>query len=233
MRLPDSLQDLADSEAVRFLRRPKSILRIFAGVFSLVIFSSLLTDGYQNKPESPQLHCILNSNNMACSLAVGAGFLAFLSSLAFLALDAHESHITRTRFKTAFQLLDFIVAILWAGVWFVAFCFLASQWHRSRAKHFLLGSNSAKASITFAFFSVPVWIFQAYLAFQDLREESPVPYKRSLDEGGVVLNTLSPPTASSVNIPTTGPNNLIYTSSALSPYLSTPKVPRLAMMLDS
>lgn len=47
---------------------------------------------------------------MACSFAVGAGFLSFLSCLVFLAIDAHESRIVGTRFKTAFQLLDFILA---------------------------------------------------------------------------------------------------------------------------
>ncbi|CAO2632954.1 Syngr4 [Lemmus lemmus] len=234
MHLPESLQDLADSETVRFLRKPKSISRVCGGVFSLVIFSSLLTDGYQNRTESPQLHCVLNSNHVACTFAVGAGFLSFLSSLVFLALDARERRISGTRFKTAFQLLDLILAVIWAGVWFVAFCFLASQWQHSESKHFLLGNSSAKAAIVFAFFSVPVWIFQAYLAFQDLRDEAPVPYKRSLDEGAVVLNTLSPSsTASPTNPSTTGPNNVNYTSSALSPYLTTPKAPRLAMMPDS
>ncbi|NP_001020815.1 synaptogyrin-4 isoform X1 [Rattus norvegicus] len=234
MHLPESLQDLADSETVRFLRRPKSVSRIFGGVFSLVIFSSLLTDGYQNRTESPQLRCVLNSNHMACSFAVGAGFLSFLSCLVFLAVDAHESRMVGTRFKTAFQLLDFILAVLWAGVWFVAFCFLASQWQHSKSKHFLLGSSSAKAAIAFSFFSVPVWILQAYLAFQDLREEAPVPYKRSLEEGSVVLNTLSPSSTTSPANPTvTGPNSLSYSSSALSPYMTAPKAPRLAMMPDS
>ncbi|XP_031514949.1 synaptogyrin-4 isoform X3 [Papio anubis] len=110
MHIPESLQDLASSEAVQLLRRPKTITRVFEGVFSLIIFSSLLTDGYQNKMESPQLHCILNSNNVACSFAVVASFLAFLSCLAFLVLDTQETHIADTRFKTAFQLLDLILA---------------------------------------------------------------------------------------------------------------------------
>nr|XP_040135685.1 synaptogyrin-4 isoform X1 [Ictidomys tridecemlineatus] len=233
MHLPESLQDLADSEAVHFLRKPKSIARILEGIFSLIVFSSLLTDGYQNKTESPQLHCVLNSNSVACSFAVGAGFTAFLSCLTFLALDAQESRIASTRFRTAFQLLDFILDVLWAGIWFVGFCFLANQWQHSQPKEFLLGSSSAKAAIAFSFFSIPVWIFQAYLAIQDLRNDVPVPYKRSLDEGGVVLTTLSPPSAASpVNMPT-GPNSLGYSSSALSPYLTTPKAPRLAMMPDN
>lgn len=77
-------------------------------------------------------------------------------------------------------------------------------------------------------------VFQAYLALQDLRHDAPVPYKRSVDEGGVVLTTLSPPSATSpINTPTTGPNTLSYASSALSPYLTSAKVPRLAMMPDN
>lgn len=79
-------------------------------MFSLIIFSSLLTDGHQNNTESSRLHCVLNSNSTACGLAVGAGLLAFLTCLAFLALDTHESRIGSSRFKTAFQLLDFILA---------------------------------------------------------------------------------------------------------------------------
>nr|XP_045366594.1 synaptogyrin-4 [Camelus bactrianus] len=234
MHIPESLQDLADSEAVQFLKRLKTITRIFAGVFSLIVFSSLLTDGYQNKTESSQLHCVLNSNNTACSFAVGAGLLAFLSCLAFLALDAHESCIANTRFKTAFQLLDFILAILWAGIWFVGFCFLANQWQHSQPRQFLLGSSSAKAAITFTFFSVLVWVFQAYLALQDLQNDALVPYKRSLDERSVVLTSLSPPSAASpVSTPPTGPHGLSYANSALPPYLTTPKAPRLAMMPDN
>ncbi|XP_037372784.1 synaptogyrin-4 isoform X2 [Talpa occidentalis] len=233
MHIPESLQDLADSEAVRFLKRPKTIARIFAGVFSLVVFSSLLTDGYQNKADSSKLHCVLNSHTPACSFAVGAGLLAFLTSLLFLLLDAQEARIANTRFKTAFQLLDFILAVLWTGIWFVGFCFMANQWQHSPPKEFLLGSSSARAAIAFAFFSILVWIFQAYLAFQDLRNDTPVPYKRSLDEGGVVLTTISPPSAASpINTPASGANSLSYSSSALSPYLTTPKVPRLAMMSD-
>ncbi|EHB05508.1 Synaptogyrin-4 [Heterocephalus glaber] len=234
MRLPKSLQDLASSETVRFLRRPKSITRILSGVFALVVFSSLLTDGYQNTTESPQLHCVLHSNHTACSLAVGAGILTFLSCLVFLALDAHRAHVVNTHLKVVLRLLDIILAVLWAVIWFMGFCFLVNQWHHSSPKEFLMGSASAKAAITFAFFSIFVWIFQAYLAFQDLWSDVAVPYKRCLDESGVVLTTLSPlSTSSSVNMPTSGPTSQTYSSSALSPYTTTLKAPCLAMMPDS
>ncbi|XP_005413013.1 PREDICTED: synaptogyrin-4 isoform X1 [Chinchilla lanigera] len=234
MRFPSSLQNMASSEVVHFLRKPKSITRILAGVFSLVIFSSLLTDGYQNQTNSSQLRCVLNGNNTACSFAVVAGVLAFLSCLVFLALDARETHMVSPHFKMAFRLLDIILAVAWAVIWFMGFCFLANQWHHSSPRELLVGRASAKAAVTFAFLSIFVWISQAYLAFQDLRSDIPVPYKRSLDESGVVLTTLSPlSTSSSVNLAASAPSSSTYTSSALSPGATTLKGPRLAMMPDS
>lgn len=35
---------------------------------------------------------------------------------------------------------------------------LANQWRHSPPKEFLLGSSSAKAAITFAFFSIIAWV---------------------------------------------------------------------------
>lgn len=40
----------------------------------------------------------------------------------------------------------------------MGFCFLANQWQHSSPKGFLLGRSSAKAAITFAFFSILIWV---------------------------------------------------------------------------
>ncbi|XP_074075926.1 synaptogyrin-4 [Macrotis lagotis] len=227
MYMPETLHDLADSEVIQFVKKPKTISRIFAGVFSLIVFSSLLTDGYQNLTSSSQLHCVLNDNGVACSFAVVTGLLSFLGCLIFLTLDTLAPRITSTRLKTTVLLLDFSLSVIWVGVWFVGFCFLANQWQRSPPHHYLLGSNSAKAAIAFSFFSIPVWMALAYLALQDLRSDQPIPYKRSLDEGGVALTTLSSGTT------TMGPNSLGYPGSIPPPYPTTPKAVRLAMMNDN
>ncbi|XP_043854306.1 synaptogyrin-4 [Dromiciops gliroides] len=228
MYVPESLHDLADSEVVQFVKKPKTISRIFAGVFSLIVFATLLTDGYQNLPSSSQLHCVLNDNGVACSFAVVTGLLAFLGCLLFLTLDSQAARITSTRLKTTVLLLDFSLSVIWVGVWFVGFCFLANQWQRSPPHHYLLGNSSAKAAIAFSFFSIPVWMALAYLALQDLRSDPPVPYKRSLDEGGVALTTLSSGTTTNM-----GPNSLGYPGSMPPPYPTTPKAARLAMMNDN
>ncbi|XP_007506849.1 synaptogyrin-4 isoform X1 [Monodelphis domestica] len=229
MYLPESLHILADSEMVQFVKRPKTLSRIFAGMFSLIVFATLLTDGYQNLPSSSQLHCVLNDNGVACSFAVAAGLLAFLLCLLFITLDALASRITSTRIKTTVLLLDFSLSVIWVGVWFVGFCFLANQWQHSPPRHYLLGSNSAKTAIAFSFFSIPTWMALAFLALRDLRSDSPIPYKRSLDEGGVALTTLS----SGPTTTTIGPNSLGYPGSIPPPYPSTPKAARLAMMNDN
>lgn len=54
--------------------------------------------------------------------------------------------------------------VLWTGTWFVCFCFLANQRQRSPPKEFLLGNSSTKAAITFAFFSIFIWVRMSLLS---------------------------------------------------------------------
>uniref|UniRef100_A0A674J6D5 MARVEL domain-containing protein n=1 Tax=Terrapene triunguis TaxID=2587831 RepID=A0A674J6D5_9SAUR len=127
-----------------------------ADLFSLIIFASLVTDGYQNLTASSQLRCVLNDNRVACGYAITAGVLAFLQSFLFLAFDAYDNIIISHKVKSVILSLDLTFSIIWSCIWFVGFCFLANQWNRS-AHHYLLGSSSARASIAFAFFSIPCW----------------------------------------------------------------------------
>nr|XP_025039757.1 synaptogyrin-4 isoform X5 [Pelodiscus sinensis] len=155
-RVRSSLQELSENNVVQFLKKPQTIARILAGLFSLIIFASLVTDGYQNLTASSQLRCVLNDNGVACGYAITAGILAFLQSFLFLAFDAYDSIIISHKVKSVILSVDLTFSIIWSCIWFVGFCFLANQWNRS-THHYLLGSSSARASIAFAFFSVPCW----------------------------------------------------------------------------
>lgn len=47
-------------------------------------------------------------------------------------------------------------------LWFVAFCFLANQWQRTKmSKGALQGADAARAAIAFSFFSMVVWVSSA------------------------------------------------------------------------
>ncbi|KYO37186.1 synaptogyrin-4 [Alligator mississippiensis] len=193
------LQNLLENNVVQFLKKPQAIARILAGLFSLIIFASLMTDGYENPTASSQLHCVLNDNRAACSYATVAGVLAFLQSFLFLSLDAFDIISISHRVKSAILILDAIFSIIWSCIWFVAFSFLANQWTKS-IHRYLLGSSSARASISFAFFSIPCWVYLGYRALKELWTEPSVPYQRSFDEGAVALTTLSSVTTTSIPI---------------------------------
>uniref|UniRef100_A0A8C3XSV3 MARVEL domain-containing protein n=1 Tax=Chelydra serpentina TaxID=8475 RepID=A0A8C3XSV3_CHESE len=103
------------------------------------------------------MRCVLNDNGVACGYAITAGVLAFLQSFLFLAIDAYKNIIISHKVKS-------VILIIWSCIWFVGFCFLANQWNRS-AHHYLLGSSSARASIAFAFFSIPCWVRNSHFSF--------------------------------------------------------------------
>uniref|UniRef100_A0A8C6VPA9 Synaptogyrin 4 n=1 Tax=Naja naja TaxID=35670 RepID=A0A8C6VPA9_NAJNA len=123
-------------------------------VFSLVIFASLVTEGYQNLTTSSQLHCIFNDNGAACCYGITVGVLSFLQCLLFLGCDVYDTCITNHKFKYAILILDVTFSMTWTCLWFIGFCILANQWNRS-THSYLLGTSAARASIAFAFLSVP------------------------------------------------------------------------------
>uniref|UniRef100_A0A452GIV3 MARVEL domain-containing protein n=1 Tax=Gopherus agassizii TaxID=38772 RepID=A0A452GIV3_9SAUR len=224
-RVSLSPQELSKNNVVQFLRQPRTIARILAGLFSLIIFASLVTDGYQNVTTSSQLRCVLNDNWVACSYAITAGVLAFLQSFLFLALDTNGKGNTHLELLHAPLTAPFpphhnspphlfalpiillpVFPVIWSCIWFVGFCFLANQWNRS-AHHYLLGSSSASASIAFAFFSIPCWVRNSHLSFSTpVLSRRPISYKQSLDEGTVAMTTLSSVTTTSI------PNSMQYHS---------------------
>lgn len=63
---------------------------------------------------------------------------------------------------------------LWTFLWFVGFCFLTNQWAATKVNDVLVGADSARAAITFSFFSIFSWGLLAFLAYQR--------YKAGVDE---------------------------------------------------
>lgn len=47
---------------------------------------------------------------------------------------------------------------LWTFLWFVGFCFLTNQWVATQSQDVLVGADSARAAITFSFFSIFSWV---------------------------------------------------------------------------
>ncbi|NXJ87982.1 TAB1 protein, partial [Corythaixoides concolor] len=128
-------------------------------VFSIVVFGSIVNEGYVNRPDETQEHCIFNRNHNACNYGITVGVLAFLSCLLYLALDAYFPQISSVKDRKKAVLSDIGVSAFWAFLWFVGFCFLTNQWQASKEEDNPMneGADAARAAITFSFFSIFVW----------------------------------------------------------------------------
>ncbi|XP_006746903.1 synaptogyrin-1 [Leptonychotes weddellii] len=137
-------------------------------VFSIVVFGSIVNEGYLNSNSGGEKFCIYNRNPNACSYGVAVGVLAFLTCLLYLALDVYFPQISSVKDRKKAVLSDIGVSAFWAFLWFVGFCFLANQWQVSKPKDNPMneGTDAARAAITFSFFSIFTWAGQAVLAFQ-------------------------------------------------------------------
>ncbi|KAK3553128.1 hypothetical protein QTP86_031705 [Hemibagrus guttatus] len=155
-------------DPVAFIRQPQPILRIVSWIFSIVVFGCIANEGYVNRPEEDEEYCIFNRNQNACNYGVTMGSLAFLTCLAFLALDAYFPQISGVKDRKKAVLADVSISAVWAFLWFVGFCFLTNQWHVANPEDNPLneGADAARAAITFSFFSIFTWAGQAFLAFQ-------------------------------------------------------------------
>ncbi|XP_041093762.1 synaptogyrin-1-like isoform X2 [Polyodon spathula] len=157
-----------------FIRQPHSVLRMVSWVFSMVIFGSIVNEGYVNRPNEAEEHCIFNRNHSACNYGVTMGTLAFLCCLAFLALDVYFPQISSVKDRKKAVLADVGVSAFWSFMWFVGFCLLTNQWQASKLEDNPLqeGADAARAAIAFAFFSIFTWGAQAFLSLERLKSIS-------------------------------------------------------------
>ncbi|MEE6502712.1 hypothetical protein FKM82_004616, partial [Ascaphus truei] len=141
-------------------------------IFSIVVFGCIVNEGYINRWNEGEAHCIFNRNRSACTYGVTVGVLAFLTCLLYLAVDVHFPQISSVKDRKKTVLSDIAVSVLWAFFWFVGFCFLANQWQVSKPEDNPLneGADAARAAIAFSFFSIFTWGILAVLRFQQLNE---------------------------------------------------------------
>ncbi|XP_036408825.1 synaptogyrin-3a [Megalops cyprinoides] len=147
-----------DFDPVAFVKQPQTILRILAWVFSMVVFGSIVNEGYVNSG-SERLHCIFNKNNDACNYGITIGVIAFLASMFFFVLDIYFPQISSVKDRKKAVLVEMGFSGFWTFLWFVGFCFLANQWSRTSPNELPLtqGADAARAAIAFSFFSIITW----------------------------------------------------------------------------
>lgn len=89
-----------------WIREHRSHLFLSLQVFSIVVFGSIVNEGYLNNPEEEEEFCIYNRNPNACSYGVTVGVLAFLTCLLYLALDVYFPQISSVKDRKKAVLSD-------------------------------------------------------------------------------------------------------------------------------
>lgn len=75
-------------------------------LFSIVVFGSIVNEGYLNLPSGKEMHCIFNRNPNACNYGITMGVLAFLTCLLYLALDVYFPQISSVKDRKKAVLSD-------------------------------------------------------------------------------------------------------------------------------
>ncbi|KFR08086.1 Synaptogyrin-3, partial [Opisthocomus hoazin] len=146
-------------------------------IFSIVVFGSIVNECYVNKDSrDPELLCIFNENESACSYGIAVGIIAFFGCIFFFVVDLYFQQISSVKDRKRAVLLDLGFSGFLSFLWFVAFCFLANQWQPEahgvpqRESYWRESSgDAARAAITFSFFSIIVWVALAVKALQRYR----------------------------------------------------------------
>ncbi|XP_072282683.1 synaptogyrin-4 [Pyxicephalus adspersus] len=185
-----SMNRLKSLPLVNFMLKPRTIARIFAWTFSLLVSAPLLSGGYQNVPTSSKLNCILNENIAACEYGIGVGIFANLMCVLYLVLDVFKLSIFTDLMQKIIFISDIVCSVLFTILWFIAFWVLTQQWSSSTPYIYPMGVESAHASITASFLSILCWAALSVLAI--LRFCSTSKCTTSMEAAGTTFKTKRP-----------------------------------------
>ncbi|XP_010183668.1 PREDICTED: synaptogyrin-3-like [Mesitornis unicolor] len=104
-------------------------------IFSIVVFGSIVNECYVNtESHNPDLFCIFNKNESACSYGIAIGVIAFFGCIFFFVVDLYFQQISSVKDRKRAVLLDLgfsdlkAIIISWLLWGFLASPFPAPCW---------------------------------------------------------------------------------------------------------
>uniref|UniRef100_A0A8C5TWP3 MARVEL domain-containing protein n=1 Tax=Malurus cyaneus samueli TaxID=2593467 RepID=A0A8C5TWP3_9PASS len=87
--------------------QPQTLIRVTTWIFSIVVFGSIINECYVNKDsQHPELLCIFNENESACSYGIAVGVIAFFGCIFFFVVDLYFQQISSVKDRKRAVLLD-------------------------------------------------------------------------------------------------------------------------------
>nr|CAG4650550.1 EOG090X0FHR [Sida crystallina] len=156
---------------IELVQRPPVILRLVNILFSIIVFGSITSQGWNYDPETKKDVCLYNSDGNACNYGVGIGVIAFLAAAGLLAGEYFFPQMSSVKTRRHFVLGDLGFSGFWAFLYAVGFIYLASQWGKTESgPQTIANGNNLRAAIVFSFFSIFTWAGSAFFAFQRYRQ---------------------------------------------------------------
>lgn len=95
-------------------------------VFSIVVFGSIVNEGYVNEGTDAELRCVFKKNEDACNYGIAIGIIAFFGCIFFFVIDIYFQQISSVKDRKRVVLLDLGFSGMPSGG-------LRGQWRLSRA----------------------------------------------------------------------------------------------------
>lgn len=103
--------------------------------------------------------CPLNGDPGACSFGTTIGVLGFLICVAFLVIDARFDSFSNINTRKRAVVIDMGLSGVYAGLWFITFCYLADAWRKTDDNVKAIADvSSINTAIAFSFFSIVTWV---------------------------------------------------------------------------
>lgn len=134
-------------------------------LFSIIVFGSIVANGWIKKDEGTSEVCIINDNGSVCSYAVWIGLIGFFGSIAFIGGEYLFDQMSSAKSRKHYVIADLAFSAFWSFMYFVGFCYIWSQWSKSPDPPNGVGSGNVTCAIFFSFLSTFTWAICAYYAF--------------------------------------------------------------------
>lgn len=151
---------------IEFIKKPQVGLRFITCIFSVIVFACIASE------ELYQLgSCPLNGDAHTCGFGISVGVLSFLICILFLIIDARFDSISSIKIRKRAVILDFVLSVAMAIVWFLCFCYLCDSWRKTDDEiKKRAGVHEVNTAIAFSFFSIITWAMISLLNFLRYRQ---------------------------------------------------------------
>lgn len=157
-------------DPIVFAQKPQVILRAVCLLFAIIIFGCISSQGWVWDKKLDREVCLYNNDATACHYGEGVAVLAFLASIGFLVGEYMFEQMSSVKTRKHYVLLDLGYSGFWAFLYFISFCYLASQWSAAKTPEGDYGVNNVQAAICFSFFSIFTWAACAWFAYLRFRQ---------------------------------------------------------------